>query len=100
MRRDQVFESGVYRRRAARPTTAAIPGMAVCIAPAALDEDELEDPVAAEAADDAAELALDATLLAWDRAELAVLDAPARAELATDEALEAFEEALPPAPPP
>jgi hypothetical protein len=49
--------------------------MAVCIAPAALDELDEDEPVAADAADDAAELALEPTLLAWDKAELATLEA-------------------------
>lgn len=82
-----------YRRNAARPMAAAIPGMAVGIAPSALDEledaddplaDDVPLPVAPESADDAA--------------ELAVVDAPLRAELAVDSAAEAFDEALTPAP--
>ena len=88
-----------YRRRAARPTAATIPGMAVCIAAAAAFELD-EDPVALEAADAPWELALDATLLAWDKAELATLEALERAELAVDPAPEEREEAVPRAPPP
>jgi len=62
------FEKGVYRRKAAGPVAAAIPGMAVGIDPPAFELEE--DPVTAEAADDAAELAFDASLLALDKAEL------------------------------
>jgi len=65
--------------------------------------DELDEPVAPEAADDA----LDATLLAFDKAELITLEALEMAEVIVDpapevaeEALEASEEALEPAPPP
>lgn len=59
----------VYRKKAARPAAAAKPGIAVCIAPAAFDE--LDDE---EAPADAAELALDPTLLDFDEAELATLE--------------------------
>lgn len=89
------IEKGDYRSRAARPTTAAIPGMAVCMAPAAFDE-LLDEPVAA---DDAAELALDPTLLACAKAELATLEALERAELAVEPAPAEAEEAFPLAPP-
>ena len=78
---------------------AAIPGIAVCMAPPA-DELEEELPVAAEAADEALELALDATLLAFESKDEAELEAPARAELPVDEAPDARDEALSPAPPP
>jgi len=79
---------------------AAIPGIAVCMAPPADELEEEDDPVAAVAADEALELALDPTLLAWDRAELATLEALLRAELAVEAAPDAADEALPPAPPP
>ncbi len=72
--------------------------MAVCMAPAAFDDED--EPVAAEAAADAAELALPPMLLAFESAELATLDALARAELAVDSAPETREEAvsIPPLP--
>ena len=82
----------VYRRRAARPTAATIPGMAVGMAPAAFDE--LDEPP--DAAVDAPEAALDPTLLAFDKAELATLEALDRAELAVDPAPEVTEEAFEP----
>jgi len=62
-----------------------------------LDEEE-DVPVAAEPADEALELRLDASLLALEEAELATLEALERAELADDPAPEETDEALAPAP--
>jgi hypothetical protein len=97
--RPNSFEKSVYKRRAARPMAAAMPGMAVCMAPAAFEE-LVDEPVAEEAPDAPAELALDAMLLAFDNAELAALEPLERAELALDPAWALAEEALPLAPPP
>jgi hypothetical protein len=74
------------------------PGIAVCIgaAPAL----EVEVAVAAEAADEAAELAEAATLDAWLEAEDATLDALDPLDESSDETLEPEEEAEAPAPPP
>lgn len=65
---------------------------------AAPPDDELDEAeVAPAAADEALELALDASLLALDKAELAALEPLARTELAVELAPEARDEALPPA---
>jgi len=80
-----------YKRKAARPATAMKPGIAVCIGPA--PPLEVEVAVAADAADEAAELPEAATLDALLEAEAPTLDALDPLEESTDETLALEEDA-------